>query len=87
MSILVAAVEAGSFSAAARQLGTPLSTISRKVSDLEAHLKVRLLKRSGRKLTLTDAGRAYFEACKRILETSVKPNVPHPANIARRKVI
>jgi DNA-binding transcriptional LysR family regulator len=68
MSILVAAVEAGSLSAAARRLGTPLSTISRKVSELEAHLKVRLLNRSGRKLTLTDAGRAYVEACKRILE-------------------
>jgi DNA-binding transcriptional LysR family regulator len=68
MSILVAAVEAGSLSAAARRLGTPLSTISRKVSELEAHLKARLLNRSGRKLTLTDAGRAYVEACKRILE-------------------
>lgn len=68
MSILVAAVEAGSLSAAARRLGTPLSTISRKVSELEAHLKARLLNRSGRKLTLTNAGRAYVEACKRILE-------------------
>jgi DNA-binding transcriptional LysR family regulator len=68
MSILVAAVEAGSLSAAARRLGTPLSTISRKVSELEAHLKARLLNRSGRKLTLTDAGQAYVEACKRILE-------------------
>jgi len=64
----VAAVEAGSLSAAARRLGTPLATVSRKVSELEAHLKTRLLNRSSRKLTLTDAGRSYIEACKRILE-------------------
>jgi DNA-binding transcriptional LysR family regulator len=68
MSILVAAIEAGSLSAAARRLGTPLATVSRKVSELEAHLKTRLLNRSSRKLTLTDAGRSYVEACKRILE-------------------
>jgi DNA-binding transcriptional LysR family regulator len=68
MSILVAAVEAGSLSAAARRLGTPLATVSRKVSDLEAHLKTRLLNRSSRNLTLTDAGRSYLEACRRILE-------------------
>lgn len=68
MSVLVAAVEAGSLSAAARRLGTPLATVSRKVSELEAHLKTRLLNRSSRKLTLTDAGRSYVAACKRILE-------------------
>src|ERR1700730_2475209 len=68
MSVLVAAVDAGSLSAGARALGTPLATVSRKVSELEAHLKTRLLNRSSRKLTLTDAGRYYGEACKRILE-------------------
>jgi len=68
MSILVAAVEAGSLSAAARRLGTPLATVSRKVSELEAHLKTKLLNRSSRRLTLTDPGRSYIEACKRILE-------------------
>ncbi len=68
MSILVAAVDAGSLSAAARKLGTPLATVSRKVSDLEAHLKTRLLTRSNRQLALTDAGRAYIAACRRILE-------------------
>src|SRR5437763_16181792 len=68
MSILVSAVEAGSLSAAARRLGKPLATVSRKVSDLETHLKTRLLNRSSRRLTLTDAGRAYVAACKRILE-------------------
>src|SRR5271157_4692186 len=68
MSILLQAVEAGSFSAAGRRLGMPLATVSRKVSELEAHLKTRLLNRSSRKLTLTDAGRSYVEACRRILE-------------------
>jgi DNA-binding transcriptional LysR family regulator len=68
MSILVAAVEAGSLSAAARRLRMPLTTVSRKVSDLEAHLKTRLLNRSSRQLTLTEAGRSYVDACKRILE-------------------
>jgi DNA-binding transcriptional LysR family regulator len=68
MSILVTAVEAGSLSAASRRLGTPLATVSRKVSELEAHLKTRLLNRSSRRLTLTDAGRSYVAACKRILE-------------------
>ncbi|HEX4766875.1 MAG TPA: LysR family transcriptional regulator [Lichenihabitans sp.] len=68
MSILIAAVEAGSFSAASRKLGTPLPTISRKVADLEAHLNTRLLVRSTRKLALTDSGTAYLAACRRILE-------------------
>jgi DNA-binding transcriptional LysR family regulator len=68
MSILLTAVEAGSLSAAARRLATPLSTVSRRISELEAHLKAPLLNRSSRNLTLTDAGRSYVEACKRILE-------------------
>src|SRR4051812_38150040 len=68
MSTLLAAVEAGSLSAASRKLGMPLATVSRKVSELEAHLRTRLLNRTSRRLALTDAGRAYVEACKRILE-------------------
>jgi DNA-binding transcriptional LysR family regulator len=68
MSILLTVVEAGSLSAAARRLGTPLATVSRKVSDLETHLKTRLLDRSSRRVTLTDPGRSYVVACKRILE-------------------
>ena len=68
MSILVAAIEAGSLSAAGRRLGMPLATVSRKVSDLEAHLKTRLLNRSSRRLSLTDAGEAYIAASRRILD-------------------
>lgn len=68
MSILVTAVDAGSLSAAGRRLGIPLATVSRKVSELETHLNTRLLIRSGRRLTLTDTGRDYVAACRRILE-------------------
>ncbi|TAN58597.1 MAG: LysR family transcriptional regulator [Magnetospirillum sp.] len=68
MSILVAVVDGGSFSAAARRLGVPLATISRKVGELEAHLGARLLHRSTRKLAPTEAGQSYLAACRRILE-------------------
>jgi DNA-binding transcriptional LysR family regulator len=68
MSLLVSAVESGSLSAAGRKLGVPLPTVSRKISDLEAHLKTRLLTRSTRRLALTDAGAAYIAASKRILD-------------------
>jgi DNA-binding transcriptional LysR family regulator len=68
MSIVLAVVEAGSLSAAARRRGTPLATVSRKVSDLETHLGTRLLNRSSRRITLTDAGRSYVAACRHILE-------------------
>jgi DNA-binding transcriptional LysR family regulator len=68
MSVLVAAVETGSLSAASRKLRTPLPTVSRKLSELEAHLGTRLLIRSTRSLTMTDAGLAYVAACRRILE-------------------
>jgi DNA-binding transcriptional LysR family regulator len=68
MEYFVAAVEAGSFSAAGRQLNVPLPTVSRKVADLEAHLNTQLLVRSTRKLALTEAGASYLAACKRILD-------------------
>ena len=68
MAVLLAAVEAGSLSGAARKLGMPLATVSRKVSDLEAHLRTRLVNRTSRRLILTDVGRSYIAACRRILE-------------------
>ncbi|MEJ1978615.1 MAG: LysR substrate-binding domain-containing protein [Acetobacteraceae bacterium] len=68
MSVLVTVAEAGSLSAAARLLDTPLTTVSRKISVLEGHLKTQLLTRSSRRLSLTDAGKSYVAACKRILE-------------------
>jgi len=68
MKVLLAAVDAGSLSSAGRKLGMPLATVSRKVSDLEETLKTRLLIRSTRQLTLTESGRGYVAACRRILE-------------------
>ena len=67
MSILLAAVDAGSLSAASRKLAMPLATVSRKVSELEAHLRTRLVNRTSRRLTLTQAGRSYVAACRQIL--------------------
>jgi len=68
MAILVAVVETGSLSAASRKLGVPLPTISRKLAELESHLKTRLLIRTTRRLSLSEAGADYVAACKRILE-------------------
>jgi DNA-binding transcriptional LysR family regulator len=68
MSVFVAVVAAGGFSAASRQLRMPLPTVSRKVAEIESHLKAKLLVRSTRKLVLTEAGQSYVEDCKRILE-------------------
>lgn len=67
MRTLVAAVDGGSLSAASRALGVPLPTVSRRVSDLEAHLRAQLLIRTSRKLLLTDVGRSFVATCRQIL--------------------
>lgn len=66
--MLVTAVDGGSLSAAARELKIPVSTLTRKVADLEEMLGTRLLIRTTRKLTLTDAGMSYVAAARRILD-------------------
>ena len=63
----VRVMESGSFTAAARALGLPKSSVSRRVSALEQSLRVRLLQRSTRKLVLTEAGRLYFERARAAL--------------------
>ena len=68
MAMFVKVAEQGSFSAAARILGVPLPTLSRKIADLEALLGARLLIRTTRKLTLTDSGEIYLSATRQILE-------------------
>jgi DNA-binding transcriptional LysR family regulator len=68
MRTLLAAVDGGSLSAASRALNTPLPTVSRRVSDLEAHLGAQLLVRTSRKLILTEAGEAYVAATRRLLD-------------------
>lgn len=68
MATLIAAVDGGSLSAASRKLGMPLPTVSRKVAELEAHLRSQLVVRTSRKLLLTDIGYAYVAASRSILE-------------------
>ncbi len=68
MSVIIAVTETGSFSAASRRLRSPVATVSRKVAELESRLQAQLFQRSSRQMTLTDAGRSYIEACKRIIE-------------------
>jgi DNA-binding transcriptional LysR family regulator len=63
IAVFIKVVDAGSFSGAAKVLGLPRSTVSRKVSQLEEELGVRLLQRSTRKLSLTPAGRDYYFQC------------------------
>ncbi|HVG60318.1 MAG TPA: LysR family transcriptional regulator [Hyalangium sp.] len=60
-------VQAGSFTAAARELRMPKSTVSRRVSELEERIGAQLLQRTTRKLRLTDAGQTYYEYCARIV--------------------
>jgi LysR family transcriptional regulator AphB len=60
VALFVQVVKAGSFAEAARRAGIPSNTASRRIQQLEAQLGVRLLHRSTRRLTLTDAGEALF---------------------------
>jgi DNA-binding transcriptional LysR family regulator len=67
MTLLIAVAEAGSISAASRKLRTPLATVSRKIAELEKQLNARLLMRSTRNAALTEAGRNFVAASRRIL--------------------
>jgi DNA-binding transcriptional LysR family regulator len=68
MRVFAQVVEAKSFSAAADKLGMSKSLASRHVSALERALSVKLLNRSTRKLSLTEAGAVYYEHCARIVQ-------------------
>ena len=63
-------VERGGFAAAGRALGVPKSRLSRRVSELEAQLGVRLLQRTTRKLALTEVGEAYLRHCQAMRESA-----------------
>lgn len=67
MRIFVRAVSAGSLSAAGRHLGISPAMATKHVDALEAHLGVKLLHRTTRRLSLTEAGSDYLDACLRIL--------------------
>ena len=67
MSVFAKVVEQGSFTAAARQLQMSVSSISQTVSKLEDELQVKLLNRSTRSIGLTEAGKIYYQGCRRML--------------------
>ncbi len=67
MAVFVEVVDAGNFSGAAKKSGIPVSTISRRISDLEKRLNVQLLYRTTRQQKLTDIGTVYYEYCSRML--------------------
>ena len=67
MKLFVRIAELGSFAAVAQQLGVARSVVTRQIAGLEAHLGVKLMARSTRRLALTSAGTAYLEKCRVIL--------------------
>lgn len=68
MSLLIEVVDKGSFSAAARSLRLPVTTVSRKISDLELVVGTKLLVRTTRKIDLTDTGISYLAAARLIMD-------------------
>ena len=78
MTVFADVVAARSFSAAAEKLGISKSLASRQVSALEQSLSVKLLNRSTRKLSLTEAGIVYHEQCAKIVQE---------AELAERRVM
>ncbi len=67
LEAFVAVVEAGSFVAAGEVLRVSKAAVSRAVLELEKRLGARLLQRTTRRLSITEAGRAYYDRCKQIL--------------------
>ena len=67
MRVFVRVVEAGSFTAAAQQMGLTTAHVSRAVADLERHLRTRLLNRTTRRIALTEAGERYLLRCQQIM--------------------
>jgi DNA-binding transcriptional LysR family regulator len=68
MRVLVRIAEAGNLSAAGRQLGLSLTSVSRQLMALEAAIGTTLVERTTRHLSLTESGRLYYERAKQILE-------------------
>ncbi len=68
MTLFIRVADLGSFAAAASQLGVARSVVTRQIAALEAHLGVKLMVRTTRKLTLTSAGAAYLDKCRTIVD-------------------
>ncbi|WP_426990957.1 LysR substrate-binding domain-containing protein [Cupriavidus sp. 30B13] len=88
MRVFQRIVEANSFTRAAETLGLPPSSVTSIVQNLEAHLGVRLLQRTTRRLSLTPDGAVYFEHCNRILDDidSVEGSFPGVAGKPKGKL-
>ena len=84
MEAFVRVAESGSFSKAAQRLQSSKSALSRQVSALEAELGARLIHRTTRALTLTEAGRSYFERAARIVADLAEANASVGQLQARR---
>lgn len=67
MALYAAVVRAGSFTAAARALGQPLSSVSRRVQQLEGALGTKLLERTTRSLRMTEAGEVFYQHCQQLV--------------------
>src|SRR3546814_381370 len=68
IALFTEVAKARSFTRAAHSLNMPASTLSRRVSALERQTGVSLLKRSTRRIDLTEAGAVYFERCRHIID-------------------
>ncbi|EOV9547457.1 LysR family transcriptional regulator [Cronobacter sakazakii] len=75
MALFALVVETGSFTAAAQKAGLPKSSVSQRISQLEAHVGLRLLNRTTRKLSLTFAGEHYLVHCREMLDASERADL------------
>lgn len=75
MAVFASVVERGSFSAAARDLNITTSAVSQQVRALEQDMGVVLLHRSTRKLSLTEAGHAFFQSCREMVEAAQRGRI------------
>lgn len=64
-----------SFTLAAQRLGVPKSTVSRAIASLEARLGVRLVERTTRSVSLTEAGELYLDRCQRVIEEAEQADI------------
>ena len=78
MAMFVRVVETGSFSKAAREFATTQPTVTKQVAAIESRLKVRLLNRNTRGVSLTEVGALYYDKCKSVVrEAEEADNVVH----------
>jgi DNA-binding transcriptional LysR family regulator len=75
MAVFACVVERGSFSGAARDLGITTSAVSQQIRSLEEEMDVLLLHRSTRKLSMTEAGQAFFISCQEMVAAAERGKI------------